>query len=216
MFKYWKKIDELHHINRILLATILALMLVISGLTLALITAPKRFEFWLTPQMAANGGLMKASDIPNEYVQGFVSTLLPLINTWESEDDFLKHLQEFHYYFTPHYQNLMKHMSSAFKDAQLFERTQIASIYRFMEPSDIRRIGKDRWEVHLTLRLTQRLNAKNPMLIADKVVDYFIQVVKTNGSKLQNPFELALDGFVKPEALVFDFLSGEDAHEDEV
>ena len=81
MFKYWKKIDELHHINRILVAAILGLMLIITGLMLTIITAPKRFEFWLTPQMAANGGLMKPDQVSDEYVQGFVSTLLPLMNT---------------------------------------------------------------------------------------------------------------------------------------
>lgn len=213
MFKYWKKIDELHHINRILLTTLLALMLIISGLIVSLITAPKRFEFWLTPQMAANGGLMKESEVPDEYIQGFVSTLLPVINTWTNAKDFSKHLQEFHYYFTPRHQDFLANSFNAYQKAELFHRTQTASLYRFMAPSDIKRLSHNTWDVHLVLRLTQRLNTKNPMLISDKIMDYHVRVIKINASKLQNPFELALDGYIEPEKLVSDLLS-EGSHED--
>lgn len=209
MFKYWKKIDELHHINRILLAAILGLMLIISGLILTIITSPKRFEFWLTPQMAANGGLMKPDQVSDEYVQGFVSTLLPLINTWNNDKDFSKHLHEFHYYFTPNFREHLVKTKHAYKEAQLFNRIQTASLYRFIEPSDIKRLSNNAWEVHLILHLTQRLNTKNPMLIADKIIEYTVRVVKVNESRLLNPFELALDGYTHPETTIEDLLSGE-------
>lgn len=209
MFKYWKKIDELHHINRILLATIFGLMFIISGLMLTIITTPKRFEFWLTPQMAANGGLMKSDQVSDEYVQGFVSTLLPLINTWNNDKDFTKHLHDFHYYFTPNFHEHLVKTMHAYKEAQLFNRIQTASLYRFIEPSDIKRLGKNAWEVHLLLHLTQRLNTKNPMLISDKVVEYFIRVIKVNESHLLNPFELMIDGYTKPEVVIEDLLRGE-------
>ena len=209
MFKYWKKIDELHHINRILLAAILGLMLIISGLILTIITSPKRFEFWLTPQMAANGGLMKPDQVTDEYVQGFVSTLLPLINTWNDDKDFSKHLHEFHYYFTPNFREHLVKTKHAYKEAQLFNRIQTASLYRFIESSDIKQLSNNAWEVHLILHLTQRLNTKNPMLIADKIVEYTVRVVKVNESRLLNPFELAIDGYSKPETTIEDLLSGE-------
>ena len=209
MFKYWKKIDELHHINRILVAAILGLILIISGLMLTIITAPKRFEFWLTPQMAANGGLMKPDQVSDEYVQGFVSTLLPLMSTWNNEKDFSKHLHEFHYYFTPHFQESLLKTSHAYEKAQFFERIQTASLYRFIDQSDIKRLGNNAWEIHLVLHLTQRLNTKNPMLISDKIVEYFVRVIKVNESRLLNPFELAIDGYTKPETMLTDLLSGE-------
>ena len=211
MFDYWKKIDALHHVNRVLLATILLLILIIAGLFVALLSMPKHMEFWLAPNLAANGGLMKSGDVPDEYVHGFVSTLLPTLNTWSKagKEEFTQNLQGFYYYFTPRHQQLMQRTLSAFKEAQLFNRTQIASLYRFMEPSDIKRIGKDAWEVHLTLRITQRLNDKSPMVITDKVVDYHVRVVKVTTSKLQNPFQLALDGYTQPEVLLQDLLSQE-------
>lgn len=211
MFNYWKKVDELHHINRLLLAFIAILLVMISGFIITLITAPKRVEFWLTPQLAVNGGLINAGEIPDEYVHGFVSTLLPTLNTWShtGKQDFQQNLQSFHYYFTPRHQQLMEKTLAAFEENQLFNRSQIASLYRFMEPNDIKRLSQTTWEVHLLLRITQRLNAENPMVIADKVVDYHLRVVKVMTSKLQNPFELALDGYTQPERLITDLLSGE-------
>ena len=211
MFDYWKKIDALNHVNRVLLTTILLLLLIIAGLFVALTSMPKHMEFWLAPNLAANGGLMKSGDVPDEYVHGFVSTLLPTLNTWSKagKEEFTQNLQGFYYYFTPRHQQLMQRILSAFKEAQLFNRTQIASLYRFMEPSDIKRIGKDAWDVHLALRITQRLNDKSPMVITDKVVDYHVRVVKVTTSKLQNPFQLALDGYIQPEVLLQDLLSQE-------
>ena len=209
MFKYWQKIDELHQVNRVLLATIALLVFIISGLVVALTLAPKHVEFWLTPQMMVNGGVMKSENVPDEYVHGFVAALVPVMNTWSKagQREFEDNASMFHYYFTPRHQQLMRHAQSAYQDAQLFNRTQVASLYRFMEPSDIKRISQDAWEVHMVLRITQRLSQSNPMVIADKVVDYHFRVVKLAMSKLHNPFQLALDGYTQPEHLLMDLLS---------
>jgi len=208
--------DALNQVNRLLLAMLMVLLLVIGGLFVALMSIPKHMEFWLAPNLAANGGLMKSGEVPDEYVHGFVSTLLPTLNTWSKSGltEFNQNIQGFYYYFTPRHQQLMQKTLSAFQEAQLFNRTQIASLYRFMEPTDIQRIGKDAWEVHISLRITQRLNDKSPMVIADKVVDYHVRVVKLTTSKLHNPFQLALDGYTKPEILLHDLLSEEGEHHD--
>ena len=85
-----------------------------------------------------------------------------------------------------------------------------------MEDDDVKPLGNNTWEVHLVLRITQRLKDDSPMVIADKVVDYHVRVVKISLSRLQNPFQLALDGYTKPEILVKDLLatdSGGTQHE---
>jgi hypothetical protein len=209
MFNYWKKIDNLNHINRLLLACVVTSILIIFGLIIALATSPKRYEFWLTTNMAANGGLIKAGEIPNQYIQGFVANLLPTINTWSKsgKKEFENNLAGFHYYFTPRHRALMEKTLTAYQEAQLFNRTQVASLYRFMEPNDVQAIGTNTWEVHVVLRITQRLSDDSPMVIADKVVDYHLRVVKINLSRLQNPFQLALDGYTQPEQLVKDLLA---------
>lgn len=208
MFNYWKKIDNLNHINRLLLAFIALLFCIVTGLIITLASLPKRYEFWLTPAMAINGGIMKTNEIPAEYVQGFVATLVPTLNTWSKGAlEFAHNQKSFHDYFTPRHRELMQQTFDAYKEAQLFTRTQVASLYRFMEESDVKTIGHNSWEVHLVLRITQRLNDDNPMVIADKVVDYHVRVVKVNLSRLQNPFQLALDGYSQPEQVVKDLLA---------
>ncbi|EHL30513.1 DUF2895 family protein [Legionella drancourtii] len=209
MFNYWKKIDALNQVNRLLLGVIVLLCFMVTGLIGALSMAPRKMEFWLAPSLTANGGLMKAYEIPDEYVHGFVTSLVPSINTWSQsgKEEFSANLHGFHYYFTPRHQELIQKTFLAYQNAQLFQRAQVASLYRFMEAGDVRRLSKDSWEVHLVLRITQRLNDKSPMVIADKVVDYHLRVVKVTLSKLQNPFQLALDGYTQPEQLVTDLLS---------
>ena len=209
MFEYWKKIDQLNHLNRLLLVVVIGQAVITLSLIIALTTTPKRYEFWLTPSMAANGGLLKSGAISPEYVQGFVATLLPTLNTWAQSGDheFSKNLRAFQYYFTPRHQQLMEKTLNTYKDAQLFNRTQIASLYRFMEPSDIKSIGQDAWEVVVVLRITQRLKNESNMVIADKVVNYHLRIVKVTHSRLQNPFQLALDGYTKPEVMMQDLLA---------
>lgn len=218
MFHYWKKVDSLNHINRLLLAFVAVLVLIVTGLIISLANMPKRFEFWLTPTMSMNGGLIKDNQVPKEYVQGFVASLLPALNTWSNEGikEFTNNLAGFHYYFTPRHQDLMEKTLSAYKEAQFFNRIQVASLYRFMEASDVKPLSNNTWEVHLILRITQRLKDDSPMVIADKVVDYHVRVVKLNLSPLQNPFQLALDGYTQPETLVRDLLAKDlsgDQHE---
>lgn len=201
--------DELHHINRLLLVFLVILLLIIAGLTTALIKSPKQLSFWLTPEVSANGGVVKPENIPDEYVQGFVATLIPNLYSWheKGKESFDKNLTSYQYYFTPHFKALLTQMSASYDKAQLFERNQSASLYRFFEPEDIKRVGKDCWEVHLVMRLTQKLNEQASSVIADKVVDYHFKIVKVSLSKLQNPFGLAIDGYTQPEKLSADLLT---------
>jgi len=209
MFNYWNKIDRLNHLNRLLLLGCFGQFVIVLGLITALSTMPKRYEFWLTPTMAANGGLFKEGEVPNEYIQGFVATLLPSLNTWSKSGshEFSKNMQSYRYYFTPRHQQLMEKTRLAYRDTQLFNRTQIASLYQFMSAEDVKQIGHNTWEVHLKMRITQRLKDTSQMVITDKVVDYHLRVVKVTLSRLQNPFQLALDGYTAPEQLVEDLLA---------
>lgn len=142
MFEYWKKIDSLHHHNRLLLAFVSVLSVIVLTLIISLMTMPKHYEFWLSPNMAANGGLMKASEVPDEYVQGFVTSLMPSLYSWSNQgkEEFTRNVKAFHYYFTPRHEQLMRETLAAYKNAQLFDRTQIASLFRFMEPQDIKKL----------------------------------------------------------------------------
>lgn len=209
MFRYWNKVDQLNHLNRLLLAFVISQTVIIVGLIITLAVLPKHYQFWLTPAMATNGGLMKEGEIPPEYVQGFVATLLPSLNTWSTSGshEFSNNINSYRYYFTPRHQQLMDTMLKTYKDNQIFSRIQMASLYQFMRAGDVKAIGHNAWEVHLVMRITQRLKNNSPMIISDKVVDYRLRVVKVSMSRLQNPFQLALDGYAAPEQLVQDLLA---------
>lgn len=211
MFKYWKKIDSLNHMNRLLLGFVAVLTVIILSLVVALANIQTRYEFWLSPSMAANGGLIQDGHIPDEYVQGFVASMMPTLHTWSKagKEEFTQNMAGFHYYFTPKHQHLLEKTQAAYDEAQFFNRTQIASLYRFIEPGDIKLLAPDTWEVRLVLRLTQRLNDDNTMVIADSVIEYHVKVVKVRLSKLQNPFQLALDGYTQPEKRLSDLLAKE-------
>ncbi|STX55450.1 integrating conjugative element protein, PFL_4703 family [Legionella beliardensis] len=211
MFNYYKKIDSLNELNRLLLVCCGAFFLLTLWLGWALMRAPSQLQIWLTPAMSANGGLIKADDIPDEYVHGFVATLIPALNSWPAggEEGVNQRILAYQHYFTPRFRDVMVANQEALNKAGLFSRTQLASLYRFLEPNDVKRLSHNVWEVHVVLRLTQKLNDQSAMVIADKVVDYYYRVVKVNVSKLQNPFGLALDGYSQPERLVSDLLSSE-------
>jgi hypothetical protein len=217
MFKYWKKIDSLNHMNRLLLAFSGLLALIVLSLVMALANTQTRYEFWLSPSMAANGGLMQDGQISDEYVQGFVAAMMPPLYTWSKagKEEFAQNLSGFHYYFTPRHQKLLEKTLDAYQEAQLFNRTQIASLYRFIEPGDIKTIAPDTWDVRLIMRITQRLSDNNAMVIADKVVEYHVKVVKLRLSKLHNPFQLALDGYTQPEKRLSDLLATSEENNDE-
>lgn len=208
MFKYWHKVDALNHLNRLLLAGCGVLLLIVIFLCLTIMQMPKRFEFWLSPQIRSDGGLIKPDAISQEYVQGFVATLIPTLHTWSKggKKEFAENMSAFSYYFTPRFQTLLKKIYQSHDQTQFFNRIQTASLYRFMQAEDVKQLSHNSWEVHLLLRLTQRLSDKSPMVISDKVIDYHFRVVKVNISPLANPFQLALDGYTKPETLVEDLL----------
>lgn len=212
MFEYYRKIDSLHQVNRLLLACCSAFFILCLWLGYALLQAPSKVHLWLTPAMSANGGIIKADEVPNEYVHGFVTTLIPNIHSWSESGDaqLRRSIQMYQHYFTPRFRDVLASNHHAMQKAGLFSRTQTASLYRFMESQDVTKIGSGLWDVQLVLRLTQKLNEHSAMIIADKVVEYHYRVVKVNVSRTQNPFGLAIDGYSQSERLVKDLLSKEE------
>lgn len=211
MFSYWKKVDELNHINRLLLMMVGILSVLTVVLIISLAKAPNQMRFWLTPTLMSQGGEIKAGNIPPASVYSFVATMLPLVNSWSGRDDneLGSVATQYHYYFTQRHRMLLSDSIKVYKTAQLFKRTQTASLYKSLDLDDVKQLAPGLWEVHVQLRLMQQLNDKNPLIIADKVIDYHIRVMHAGLSREQNPFELVLDGYSKPERLLHNLLEGD-------
>lgn len=213
MFSYWHKIDKLHHHNRLILVSNLLLFVITLALIATIITLPQRYEFWLTPKLSANGGVVEANKISDEYIQGFVATLAPTLFSWthHGSRQYLQKIKQLHFYLSPRHRDLLKQQIQAYSEGQLFERNQSASLYRFFEPGDVKKIAHNVWEVHCVLRLTQRLDDSSAMVLSDKLVSLKLRVIKLNYSRLENPFQLALDGYSEKEVAIKDFLLGVDS-----
>lgn len=211
MFAYWKKLDELTKVNRILIGVIGLLFVIIFILSFSLAKAPKYVRFFVTPTLSTQGGELKANQVPESSVFSFVSTLLPLMNSWSGEDvnELKKNVYAYQHYLTPRHRALLSESIKAYKNAGLFNHAQTASLYQSFEKRDVEQIGPNLWRVKVLLRLTQRLNNKNPLVISDKVIAYSIRVSRVSLSREQNPFELALDGYGEPEVLYKNLLDEE-------
>jgi len=211
MFVYWKKLDNLAFANRLLVGIIAALMLVVVTLSATLAMMPSKFRFFVTPTLASTGGEIYQNDIPDSAVYSFVATLFPMLNSWSGEDkqEYLKTIQSYKPYLSSRHLELLTDAYSFMKKAGLTDKAQTASLYSGFERSLVQKIAPDLWQVHIKLRLTQRINEKNPMVIADKVVSYKVRVMRVKLSHQQNPFELVLDGYSQKETIEKNLLDEE-------
>ncbi len=213
MFSYWKKLDNLAFANRLLVAIIAGLILVVVVLSTTLALMPSKFRFFVTPTLVSNGGEIYQNEIPDSAVYSFVATLFPMLNSWSGEDkqEYLKTINSYKPYLSPRHLELLNEAYSFMKKAGLTDKNQTASLYSGFETSQVQKIAPDLWQVHIKLRLTQRINEKNPMVIADKVVSYKVRVMRVNFSHQRNPFELALDGYSEKEVVEKNLLDEERA-----
>lgn len=211
MFLYWKKLDDLAHTNRLLVAIIGVLMLVVIVLSISLALMPQKFRFFVTPTLAAAGGEIYKDEIPDAAVYSFVATLFPMLHSWsgESKHEYLSIIQSYKPYLSPRHLELLNDAHRFMVQAGLTDKNQTASLYSAFESGLVSKIAPDLWQVHIKLRLTQRINEKNPMVIADKVVAYKVRVMRVHLSHQLNPFELALDGYSEREIVEKNLLDEE-------
>lgn len=208
MFAYWKKMDEINKTNRVLVVVVAALLLTNITLALSLARSPKTLRFFISPSLAYQGGEISAEKIPETSVYSFVATLLPKLNTWSGEDidERKKSIYTFKPYLSPkHFQHALE-INKMQAEYGLLKNEQIASLYEGLNVDDVHEIAPNQWTVKLKLRLTQRLNDKNRMVISDKVIAYTVKVIRVGYSKDDNPYELVIDGYAEPEKLEKDLL----------
>jgi hypothetical protein len=211
MFSYWKKMDALSHSNKLLIAMVIGLLVTNCFLSYQVVKAPKSMRFFVTPSLALQGGEISTKGVPESSVYSFVATLLPVLNTWNGEDEGENRTKLYNYrsFISPkHFQDALS-IYNAKKQLGLFKQEQIASLYEGINPDDVEQITPNQWVVNIKLRLTQRVNDKSQMVIADKVINYSVKVLRVGYSKEQNPYELVIDGYARPEQLEKNLLDDE-------
>lgn len=211
MFLYWKKLDNLAYTNRLLVAIIGVLLLSVIALSVSLALMPNKFRFFVTPTLAATGGEIYKDEIPKTTVYSFVATLFPMLHSWSGENktEYLSIIQSYKPYLSPRHLELLNDAYLFMQQTGLTDKNQTASLYSAYEDGLVKKIAPNLWQAHIKLRLTQRINEKNPMVIADKVVSYKVRVMRVALSHQLNPFELALDGYSEKEVVEKNLLDEE-------
>lgn len=211
MFSYWKKLDQLNQINRLLVVLIGVLAILVFVLGISLACMPHRLRFFITPTLAQKGGELKAEVIPQTAIYSFVATLFPMLHSWQGEDpdEYSKILQSYKPYLSPRHLELAEQAYLFMKETGVIHKFQQASLYSGFEPQLVESIAPNLWTVRLKLRLTQRLSEKNSLVISDKIVGYQVRVIRVHLSHEMNPFELALDGYGEKEVLIKNLLDEE-------
>lgn len=213
MFLYWKKLDNLAFTNRLLVGVIASLLLVVVILSITLAVMPSKIRFFVTPTLSATGGEIHQNEIPDTAVYSFVATLFPMLHSWSGTNaqEYLKTIHSYKSYLSAHHLERLNEAYQIMRKSGLTDKNQIASLYSGFESKNVQKIAPNLWQVGIKLRLTQRINEKNPMVIADKVVAYQVRVMRVHLSHQQNPFELALDGYEKKEVVEKSLLDEEKA-----
>lgn len=208
MFNSPKRIDGLVDKNRLLIGVIVLFFISNLFLIFQLSDVPRKQTFWLSSNAILEGGEISANKIPEEYVYSFASTFMPLLTTWKKGGgaDMRKLINDYSYYLTPRHRTLLLQLVDKSQKIHLFEREQTSSLFRFMEEGDVKKVSPNVWSVHLVLRATQRLDNTTNYLVADKIVDYKVRVVRSEAGLSHNPFGLAIDGYVEKERLTKDVL----------
>lgn len=208
MFSATKRIDRLVDKSRLLMVFVMILALINIYLVTTIKQLPKNYEFYISRQAYSQGGKVKPDDIPVEHIYTFASTFIPYLHSWVAKDKNIRQKRnKFNIYFSPRHRAELRDAFDAYEKLGFFNRTQTATLYRAIEPGDIKQVSRDLWVVSLVLRVTQKLNDNDDTLISDKTIQYQVRVARSNLPLTMNNMGLMLDGYQEKEITIENKLS---------
>lgn len=197
-FKAWKKEDRDLAIIRAQTGFIGLLCLLCLVFAIGWMTAPSHLRIYIPPDIS-NGATLKVNDIPNPLIYSFAYELWQEINYWPEEtgDNYTKNVKRYAAYLTPDFQQSLLQESSELKAAGQIQRQRFlqgisGAAY---DSSNVKKLGPDTWEVDLNVRL---MEYKNNEPVKDVEILYPIKVTRRDVSQSDNPYGLALAGFISP------------------
>ncbi len=197
-FKAWKKEDRDMALIRAQRGFIGILCLGCLILAAGWMTAPSHLRIYIPPDIS-NGATFKINDVPNPLIYSFAYELWQEINYWPDDNgqDYAKNLKQYAAYLTPAFQQSLLQELSELQAAGQIQRQ------RFMEgisgaaydPQNVKKLGPDTWEVDLNVRL---MEYKNNEPVKDVEILYPLKITRRDVSQSNNPYGLALAGFIAP------------------
>jgi len=192
----WKKSDLDARIIRLQKLMIYLLFSIILLLSIGWATAPSRLVVYIPPDIQ-NGATFKAGSIPDSLIYSFAYQIWQEINYWPDDlgEDYKKNILRYRFYLTQKFkENLLTNNSDLTTSGQLNRIRYLQGLNgAAYDVTNVKKISSNSWEVDLRMRLTE---FKNNQIVKDVEILYPIKVVKHNVSVENNPYGLALAGFI--------------------
>ncbi len=197
-FNAWKKEDRDWALIRALKSGIGILFVLCVILAAGWMSAPSHLRIYIPPDIS-NGATFKVNEVPNPLIYTFAYELWQEINYWpeDSGQNYAKNIKTYAAYLTPGFQQSLLQELAELKATGQLQRQ------RFMQgisgaaytPENVKKLGPDTWEVDLSVRL---MEFKNNQPVKDVEILYPIKVTRREVSHNDNPYGLALAGFIAP------------------
>ena len=152
----------------------------------------------IPPQIPQSGLSVKAGEVPTATVYSFAYYIWQNLNHWSENGgkDYAANIKQFAPYLTPRFKAFLEQDAN-----KRYRNDETQGRLRSMQgingsafsKIDVEALGHGTWIVHLTMRLTERVNT-NGNVIKDTAIAYSLRVVRydVGGTNL---WGLALDGF---------------------
>lgn len=194
----WKKEDRDARIITAQSRSILLLFLLCILLSVGWMLSPSNLTIHIPPDIE-NGATLKANQIPNSAVYSFAYEIWQRVNYWPEEGvkDYPKNVHTYAAYLTPKFQRELLQEYDDLKSAGQVQRQRSAQgmVGAAYESINVKKLSNTTWEVDLKVRL---LEYKNNQLVKDIDVLYPLKVIRWDISTRDNPYGLAIDGYVSP------------------
>jgi integrating conjugative element protein (TIGR03746 family) len=192
----WKKEDRDAALIRALRGVIGLLFVLSLILAAGWMTAPSHLRIYIPPDIS-NGATIKINEVPNPLIYSFAYELWQEMNYWpqDGSQDYGKNLTAYAAYLTPDFQQVLRQELVDLKAAGQLQRQ------RFMQGisgaaydvQNVKKVSRDTWEVDLHVRL---MEFKNNQPVKDIEVLYPLKITRREVSHQDNPYGLALAGFM--------------------
>lgn len=184
---------------RLLLIALLLFFISNMALIIAWRSSDANIRVDIPPQIPTSGFSVTKGEVPKAFVYSFAFYIWQQVNDWQvnGETDYPNNIKAMSAFLTPNFQLTLQHdANSRFEHGELQERLRsvVGNNGSSYHVSDVEVLGHHTWVVHLTMRLTERLNV-NAKAVKSVVIHYALRVVKSDRNAIKNPWGLALDGF---------------------
>ena len=180
-----------------LYGVIVLLVFICLGLILGWHVTQTHLRINIPPQIPDNGITLNAQDIPKSTIYSFAFYIWQSINYWPKNGfvDYKKNIIDLSAYLTPKFLIYLKNdYNHRLANGEIQDRLRTMQGVSGYDAMDVKYIGHGTWLVHLSMRLTERMdNTGNP--VKDAQIDYSLRVVRYNVSSDKNKWGLAVDGF---------------------